>query len=89
MKNELKIPLANGKELVAIISTDPHYPELAIVVMEDDMFVQDICIVRPHQNWLKEKDAFREQIDIDCLVFSDELSEDYTHKFVITQYEEE
>lgn len=88
MKNDkIKIPLGNGRELVAFVSTDPHFPEMAVTVMEGEEFIQDICIVRPHQNWKKEKEEFRENIDIDCLVFADEYNEDYTNKFVIKQFE--
>lgn len=89
MKNELRIPLANGNEIVAAISCDPNYPDIAIGICDGDCWVQDICIVRPHKDWSLDEDLVRSSSDVDCIVFADELSEDYTHKFVIKQYEEE
>ena len=89
MKNELRISLANGKEIVAGIGCDPDYPEIYICIQDGDVCIQDICIVRPHEEWLAKGSIGRKNIDVDCIVFSDELSEDYTHKFIIKQYEEE
>ena len=89
MKNELRIPLANGKEIVAGISCDPDYPEIYVCIQDGDVCIQDICIIRPHEDWSRPEHLVRDSKDVDCLVFADELSEDYTHKFVITQYEEE
>lgn len=83
MKNELRIPLANGKEIVAAIGCDPNFPEIYVCVYDGDNWIQDICLIRPH-----EEDEV-ENGDVDCLVWGDEYSEDYTHQFIISQYVEE
>lgn len=86
MENRLFIQLPNGKELVAeYCNFDGEHPEIAICIQENGIATQDICLVRPHFN----KDLEIEGDDIDCIVWSDEYDEDYTHKFVIKQYEEE
>jgi hypothetical protein len=86
MKNKLFITLPNGKELVAeYYNFDGEHPEISIYIAEDGMAAQDICLVRPHTN----EDYIVEGNDIDCVVWCDECDEDYTHKFVIKQYEEE
>lgn len=83
---KLVINLPNGKQLVAeVYDYDGNHPEIDVYIAEDGLAVQDICIVRPHENDNDE----REGNTIDCLVWSDEYSEDYTHKFVIKQYKEE
>jgi hypothetical protein len=82
---EIKLKLKNGKELVAqLYDYDGAHPEIIICIQEKGITVQDICIIRPH-----EEDCERIGTDIDCLVWGDEFSEDYTDKFIIPQYEEE
>lgn len=82
---EIKIKLENGKELVAqLCDYDGVHPEIVICIQEKGIAVQDICIVRPH-----EEDCERRGTDIDCLVWGDEFSEDYTDKFIIPQYIDE
>lgn len=84
MENKIIIKLDNGKEIVAeLCDYDGNHPEIVVCLQENGIATQDICIVRPH-----EEDDERNG-DIDCLVWSDEYDEDYTHKFIIPQYEEE
>lgn len=86
LNNNLTIKLPNGKEIVAqLCNYDGNHPEIAICVQENGIAVQDLCIIRPHE----DEDCNVVGNDIDCLVWSDETSEDYTHKFVISHYEEE
>ena len=86
MENKLFIELPNGKQLVAeYLNFDGKHPEISICIEENGTPTQDICLVRPHFN----EDIEIEGDDIDCIVWSDEYDEDYTHKFVIKQYEEE
>ena len=86
MDNRIIIKLNNGKELVAeLCNYDGHHPEIVVCIQENEIATQDVCIVRPHENNEDE----RVGDDIDCLVWGDEYSEDYTHKFVIPQYIEE
>lgn len=84
MENRIVIKLENGKEIVAeLCDYDGKHPEIVVCVQEKGIAVQDICLVRPH-----EEDDVRNG-DIDCLVWGDEHLEDYTHKFIISQYTEE
>ena len=87
MENKIIIALANGKEIVAeLCNYDGKHPEIAVCICEKGMTTQDICLVRPHFN--DDYDVDENSNDIDCLVWNDEYDEDYTHKFVISQYEE-
>lgn len=80
MGNSITIKLADGKEIVAeLCNYDNEHPEIVICLRENGIAVQDVCIVRPDEESKK---------DVECLVWSDELSEDYTHKFIIPQYKE-
>lgn len=84
MENRIAIKLANGKEIVAeLCDYDGKHPEIVICIQENGIAIQDICLVRPY-----EEDDIKSG-DIDCLVWGDEYAEDYTHEFIISQYEEE
>lgn len=83
MENVLRIPLGNGKDIVAAIGFDPAFPEIYVSVYDGDDWLQDICLVRPH-----EKNEVQNG-DVDCLVWGETYNEDYTDKFVIAQYIEE
>lgn len=88
MENRLIIKLNNGKELVAeLCNYDGSHPEIAICIQENGIATQDICLVRPCLN--EDYDVDIENNDVECLVWEDEYDEDYTHKFVIKQFEEE
>lgn len=79
MNNDIIIKLNDGKEIVAQLwNYDGEHPEIVICIQDNGVAVQDICLVRPYEN----------MIDIDCLVWSDEYAEDYTHRFIIPQYKE-
>lgn len=81
MNNRVVIKLNDEKEIVAeLYNYDDNHPEIVVGIQENGMYIQDICVVRPHE----EDD--RNNGDIDCLVWGDECSEDYTHKFIIPQY---
>ena len=86
MKNKIVIQLNNGKEIVAeLCNYDGEHPEIVVCVQEDGIAVQDICIVRPHEN----EDFVQEKDSVDCIVWADEVTENYTDKFCIKLYEEE
>ena len=88
MENKVSIQLPNGKEIVAeYCNYDGEHPEIAICIQENGIAVQDICLVRPHCD--ENFDVDPNSDDVDCIVWSDEYNEDYTHKFVIPQYKEE
>lgn len=84
MKNRITIKLDSGTELVAeLYNYDGNHPEIAIFIQEGGIAAQDICLVRPSEDTSKASGT------VECLVWSDECSEDYTDKFVITKYEKE
>lgn len=86
MENKIVIPLNNGRELVAeLYSYDDEHPEITVYVQENGLIYQDICLVRPHEG----KGCVQEKDSVDCLVWSDENSEDFTHQYCIEFYEEE
>ena len=81
MENKIAIKLTNGKEIVTeLCNYDGNHPEIVIYIQKNGVAVQDICLVRPYEN-IEE--------DIECLVWSDEYDEDYSHRFIISQYQEE
>ena len=76
-----KIQLPNGAEIVAQrYDYDGEHPEIAICLWKDGIAVQDLCMVRPYEE---------NKEDVEILVWSENDMEDYTHRFVIEQYEEE
>ena len=60
-------------------------PEMCIYVCdENDFIVQDICLVRPHYEHNIETHNTKIHRDlVDCLVWTDENDDDYTHKHLI------
>ena len=84
MENKIVLQLNNGTELVAeLYNYDGNHPEITIFIQENGVAAQDICLVRPCE------DASKASGTIECLVWGNEYSEDYTDKFVITQYKED
>jgi hypothetical protein len=84
MKNRIAIKLNDGKEIVAeLYNYDGNHPEIVVCIQENGMAIQDICLVRPHE----ENDV--RNGDVDCFIWADEYSEDYTDNFIIPQYIEE
>ena len=87
--NKIEIPIGNGKIIVAeYLNWHDEFPnELAVYISsEDNVVLQDICLVRQHYEHDKENHcAVVDDELIDCMVWADCGSEDYTHKFVIDQ----
>lgn len=82
----IEIPLGKRKIIAEICDMDmPEIPAELVVFIEDEdgSVLQDICLVRPHC----EVDCI-ENSRVDCLVWSDENSEDYTDKHIIGVYQE-
>lgn len=76
-----KIQLSNSAEIVAQrYDYDGNHPEIAICLWKDGVAIQDLCMIRPYED---------NKEDVEILVWADECDEDYTHRFVIKQYEEE
>ena len=86
MENKIRINLDSNLELVAeLYNHDGNHPEIIIYIKKDGLIHQDICLVRPHEN----AQCVQETNNIDCIVWGDKDSEDYTSKYVIGIYEEE
>ena len=87
----IKIPVGNGINIVAEQGTDSSFPrEIYIgLVNDNDMWLQDLAIVRQAYNLSSGDDDGGEYIDgkYQVLVFSDKDNEDYTHKFDINECE--
>ena len=79
-KLSMDIGFAN---LVAVRFEDPHFREISVQLECKDtgLVLQDIALVRS----AVDVDNGHAPIPnaVDCLVWSDNLNEDYTHKFVI------
>ena len=77
---ELKISLGKGKEIVAqLCDYDGEHPEIVICIQENGIATQDICLVRPDEYNTTDT-------NIETLVWGDEMDENYTHQFIISQY---
>lgn len=84
MENKIVLKLNNGVELVAVLDNyDGNHPEIEIFIQEDGIVTQDICCVRPSEDVSKSSGT------VECLVWGDECSEDYTDKFIIEKYSTE
>ena len=78
---ESRIKLSNGTEIVSQrYNYDEEHPEIAVCLWKDGVVMQNICMIRPYED---------NKEDVEILVWGDEYDEDYTHRFVIQQYEEE
>lgn len=92
MENKIEIPIGN-KKLVAFVNDweDEMPKEIFIsLVDEQDRCFQDICMVREHYHY--NPNTFDFEINsslVDCRVWADSDSEDYTHEFCIGVYEED
>lgn len=68
--------------LVAELGSNIDFPEITVNLEDkkDGFVIQDIALLRPIEN---SKDRA-----VECLVWGDEYTEDYTHKLKIKMYEE-
>ena len=87
----IKIPVGNGINIVAEQGTNSSFPrEIYIgLVNDNDMWLQDLAIVRQSYNLPSGDDDVAEYIDgeYQVFVFSDKDNEDCTHKFDIKECE--
>ena len=89
---KLIIPFGNYQIVAEISDISPDIPnELWVHIRDkDNRVVQDICLVRPHFDYIRSKGEFETDNDfVDCLVWGDSDSEDYTEKHVIGVYKED
>ena len=81
MENKIVLKLNNGVELVAVLDNyDGKHPEIEIFIRENGLATQDIRFIRPSEDVSKSSGT------VECLVWGDECSEDYTDKFIIEKY---
>lgn len=92
MENKIEVAIGD-KKIVAFVNDwqDGMPKEIYISLVDSNgLVVQDICMVREHYHYNKNICEF--EIDdslIDCRVWADSDSEDYTDEFVIGVYEED
>lgn len=89
MKNKFEIPIGDKKIVMEGYEFDPQYPIECTIYLCDknNVIIQDICLVREHYEY--DPELKRDSGLVDCLVWTDDQNEDYTHKFVIPVHEEE
>ena len=88
MSNSIAIQLSDGSEIVVEkYKAGEDFPEEFVIYLkdEDGIITQDICLIRSHYEYKDNKSCINESL-IDCLIWSDEYNEDYTHKFIIPKY---
>lgn len=92
MENKLEIRLGDNKIIAEVNKWSDEAPnEITIYLCnKDNHIIQDICLVRPHYEINHKTYEFETDNNfIDCIVWGDSDSEDYTEKNVIAVYEEE
>ena len=93
MEKKLIIPFGDKKIVAEIVEINlPEFPmEFNVYLTDrDGKIIQDICLVRPHYDYIRSKGEFETDNNfVDCLVWGDSDDEDYTNKYVIGVYEEE
>ena len=92
MENKIVVPIGDKKLVAFVNNWQDGMPQEIYICLEDSekRLVQDICMVREHYHYNKNSGEF--EIDssfVDCKVWADSDSEDYTHEFTIGVYKEE
>lgn len=86
---KIVVPLGNGFNLVAVKSEDePYEKEIYIGIVQGDInWWQDLAVIRPSYSVIGDDVVWRDD-NYDVIVYTDEGSEDYTHKFSVKLYDE-
>jgi len=90
--DELAIPIGDKKVVAYVHDWYDDLPKEMYVVIKDGngRETQTICMVREHYHFDdKVRECVRDNSMVDCKVWGDTWSEDYTDEFVIGVYEEE
>ena len=89
--NKIEKTLNNGFKLVAELSIDPEIPEIYVGLENPEgIWVQDLTVVRPKYEISKKDGNIKiDNNTMEMLIYGDELSEDYTHRFTVGIYEQE
>ena len=91
MEEKLILPVGDKKLVVFVNDWRDDMPKEIFVSLEDSagICIQDICMIREHYHFNKKTYEFvRDDSMIDCKVWGDSWSEDYTDEFTIRVYEE-
>lgn len=89
MKQKIVIELRNGLKLIAAQSNDPNYKnEIAIGVMKNGVWYQDLAIVRSRYKTDAIGTTRYAENEFEVLVYADKNDEDYTDSFPIDLYED-
>lgn len=90
---KIEIPFGDGKIIAEVNDMGlPEIPaEIAVYVVDKDgIFVQDLCLVGEHYEHNSNDGVFeRDTNHIDCFIWNNANSEDYTNRFVIEKREEQ
>lgn len=86
--NKIRIPLPNGKFLMAECDPNSMFDKEIYIGIEDadGSWIQDLAVVR--NAYSLENGLTYEPNKYEVMVYADKDVEDYTDKFVIDQYEE-
>ena len=88
---ELKLDIGFANLVVGIGNQPNMFPEVYIALADKDgNIIQDIALARP-QGVSENPDATNEEINktIECLIWTDEYTDNHTHKYEIKMYEED
>ena len=92
MENKMEIKIGDKKLVVFINDWHDGMPKEICIYLENEkgQLIQDICMVREHYHYNPKICDFETDSSlVDCKVWADSNSEDYTHEFCIGVYEEE
>ena len=89
---QISVELPNGMKLVAECDKNSPWKEIYVgLVNKENVWCQDLAIIRGKYEYKDDGDGEVNTISdkYEVLVYADNGSEDYTHKFEIDQYTEE
>ena len=92
MENKIEVKIGDNKLVAFINDWEDGMPMEIFISLEDKdgRCIQDICMVREHYHYKPNSGEF--EVDsklIDCRVWADSDSEDYTHDFCIGVWEDD
>ena len=85
---KIKIPFGENFIVTEAYKAEFDIPTEISTYIEDKngVILQDLCMVRQHYSY--EENAIKtDDSKVDCIVWADSESEDYTHKFVIDSHD--
>ena len=86
MERKIEISLGENKIVAEIYDADcPEFPPEIYICLKDkdNVMIQDVCLVRPHYTIGGEYEATINNNFVQCIVWGDQESEDYTEKHII------